>query len=482
VAVAEDGAGDFVEVWFSASNGNEVLAQRFDRFGDPLGSEITIIKNYSPETQNPIPAVGMDSAGDFVVAFDTASGIFASRFNAAGKSLDSSPFQVDVNSNTFEDSNPSVALDDRGRFVITYVGANSSGFGVFAQEGFDSGATPLTGSGVTVASASFSSFVYFPSASVSSDSKGDFVVAYESVSFFSTLSSSVYAQRYGPSANPLGTRITLSTSGVASAPDVAVNRSSGDFAVTWVEATTSPVLKAKTFGPNGAALAPAFTVSPHGDPPASQGYDTPSVAADAAGGFVAVWAVHGVSDQQTPEPTGNVYAQTFSDAGKLTGSTTLVSSQPNVPGPTAVAMDATGNYVVAFAASEHTVNTQGGVSASGNSYDILAAIFRSVCVTANTAALPSTASTIVIHGTGFSSTPGDNRVVFSDGAVGIVTASSPTSLTVTFTTAPTSAGTLTAVVTTKGVSSGSPVQVATVTASPAKKPQLPPPILPGRLP
>src|SRR6185436_11065567 len=68
-----------------------------------------------------------------------------------------------------------------------------------------------------------------------------------------------------------------------------------------------------------------------------------------------------------------------------------------------------------------------------------------------------------IAGFGFSTTAGNNTVVFNDGAVGTVTAATATSLTVTFSTKPTSAGSLTAVVTTSSVSSGSAVQVATVT-------------------
>ncbi len=88
-------------------------------------------------------------------------------------------------------------------------------------------------------------------------------------------------------------------------------------------------------------------------------------------------------------------------------------------------------------------------------------------VTASTANLPANASQITIKGFGFDSTAADNKVLFNDGAVGTVTTASPTSLTVTFTTKPETAGSLKAVVTTdnNGVTenSGNPVQVRTVT-------------------
>jgi hypothetical protein len=478
VAVAQNAAGGFVEVWFSTANGNEILAQRFDAVGNPLGHQMTIVSNHAPETSNPIPAVGMDSAGNFVVAFDTSSGIFASRFSSAGISLDHSPFQVDTHSNSFEDSNPSVALDDHGHFVISYIGFNSSGAGVFAQQGFDSGATTLTASATTVAHSAFSSFVFYQSASVSADATGNFVVAFEAVSFFSTSSSSVYAQRYDSSASALGSAIAVSTSGVAEAPSVAVNHSSGEFAVTWVEASAIPVVMAETYHANGSTRAAPFSVSPAGDPPSTQTYDTPTVAASPTGAFVVVWAAHNASSENT-EPTGNLYAQTFNEAGSLSGSTIVISSQRKAPGPISVAMDAAGNFVVGYVTSEQTVQGNAGVSASGNRYDISAAIFRPPTITACTANLTMSAPSIVIHGYGFSTTPANNIIFFSNGAVGRVIASTSTTLIVVIIKPPTTAGKLTAVVRTNGVSSGNPVQVATILPNPAKPVVVTPPNPPG---
>ena len=83
-------------------------------------------------------------------------------------------------------------------------------------------------------------------------------------------------------------------------------------------------------------------------------------------------------------------------------------------------------------------------------------------VTSSTTSLAANATTVTINGFGFDPTAANNAVTFNDGAVGTVTSASNTALTVTFGTTPTSAGTLTAVVTTNSVSSGSAVQVATV--------------------
>jgi hypothetical protein len=84
-------------------------------------------------------------------------------------------------------------------------------------------------------------------------------------------------------------------------------------------------------------------------------------------------------------------------------------------------------------------------------------------VTSSTASLAAGATQITISGFGFDPTAGNNEVIFNDGAIGTISAATATSLTVTFSTKPKSAGSLTVVVTTDDESSGDPVQVATVT-------------------
>ena len=84
-------------------------------------------------------------------------------------------------------------------------------------------------------------------------------------------------------------------------------------------------------------------------------------------------------------------------------------------------------------------------------------------VTSSVAGLAANASTLSITGSGFDPTIGNDSITFNDGAVGTVTAATPTSLTVALGTDPTSAGNLTAQVSVDGVGSGAAVQVATVT-------------------
>jgi Ca2+-binding RTX toxin-like protein len=105
-----------------------------------------------------------------------------------------------------------------------------------------------------------------------------------------------------------------------------------------------------------------------------------------------------------------------------------------------------------------TVTTFGGASNEAQ----VATVVAAPVVTASAINLAQAAPVVVIRGTGFSTTPGENTVAFNLDAAGSVLAASPTQLIVVFTTQPTSLGSLTAEVTSFGGSSGAAVSVATI--------------------
>jgi prepilin-type processing-associated H-X9-DG protein len=135
--------------------------------------------------------------------------------------------------------------------------------------------------------------------------------------------------------------------------------------------------------------------------------------------------------------------------------------------PNGTSVTTTFNYTVpSNGAGTYTIlcaQQQNFVGATGTNLTITVA---TPTVTANTANLPGTQTTLTIAGTNFSATAANNSVAFSGAGstsiAGSVTASTITSLTYTFTALPSTAGTLNAVVTVSGVSSGTAAQVATV--------------------
>ncbi len=105
------------------------------------------------------------------------------------------------------------------------------------------------------------------------------------------------------------------------------------------------------------------------------------------------------------------------------------------------------------------VTTPGG----SNTANTLYTYFPLPTVTQNTTNLTQDTVTLIIAGTNFSATPANNTVALNSGTA-TVTASTSTQLTCTLA-GPPALGSLTAVVTSNGGSSGAPVQVATIVAS-----------------
>jgi len=95
------------------------------------------------------------------------------------------------------------------------------------------------------------------------------------------------------------------------------------------------------------------------------------------------------------------------------------------------------------------------------------AVVAAPTVSSADAALARSAERITIRGTGFDPRPGRNIVAFDGGVTGKVVSATRRELVVQFTQKPTSAGTLSATVTTNGRSSGAAVGVATVVDAPA---------------
>jgi large repetitive protein len=133
-AVAMDAVGNFVVVWQGRdSDGEGILARRFDAAGNGLGSEFIV--NAAVSDKQLAPALAMNAAGDWVVAWESpdanGSGIFGQRFNAAGATVGS---QFAVNTTTGGNQiAPAVAINDSGAFVVAWQSADANNQGVFAQ-------------------------------------------------------------------------------------------------------------------------------------------------------------------------------------------------------------------------------------------------------------------------------------------------------------------------------------------------------------
>jgi hypothetical protein len=223
------------------------------------------------------PAVAMDNDGDYVVTWSdgywnedgqdgSSYGIYAQRYNNDGFKIGT---EFPVNSTTNGDqSNPAIAMDGNGNFIIVW---NS-----FNQDG---------------------------------DSKG------------------IFAQRYYSDGTVNGPEFPVNTTTIGSQynPAVAMN-SAGDFTISWSNDYTG--IYAQSYHSDGTVNVPEFHVN------SSYG-DQSSVAMDTAGDFVVSW-----------QGSSGIYVKSYYSDGSVNLTESLVNSHLTISG--SVAMDNDGDFVVAW--------------------------------------------------------------------------------------------------------------------------------------
>ncbi|HEY7112334.1 MAG TPA: hypothetical protein VIA45_05325, partial [Thermoanaerobaculia bacterium] len=143
-------SGEFVVVWFDETDGSaaSVVGQRFDASAGKLGT-LFPINSYTTGNQR-APVIGMDAAGNFVVAWQDDSeegsetGIFAQRFNSGAEKV-GAEFQVNTFTTNAQQT-PSIAVLPSGRFLVTWTSQDQDGSqsGVFGQR-FDRAGRPVGG-------------------------------------------------------------------------------------------------------------------------------------------------------------------------------------------------------------------------------------------------------------------------------------------------------------------------------------------------
>lgn len=138
-AVAADSAGNFVVAWDSNEVGNyEVCAQRFDSAGIRLGGEFAV--NYTIQGDQLLPAIAASPASGFAIAFrDTfrasgdGGGIGAQLFDAYG-SPGRTLLQVNTYRSNANQTAPAIAFDSAGNLLIAWQNnQQSTGLEVYAR-------------------------------------------------------------------------------------------------------------------------------------------------------------------------------------------------------------------------------------------------------------------------------------------------------------------------------------------------------------
>jgi hypothetical protein len=281
-AVAVDDVGRFVVVWASATqdgSGFGVYAQRYDAAGAKVGPEFRV-NTYTFSDQN-TPAVAMAGNGDFVVAWQSigqdgySAGVFAQRFNASGAKAGG---EFLVNQTTArQEQSPAVAMDDAGRFVIAW--EDVSGTTVFVRR-YAADGTPLSGEVVLERA------VPVPTGrpAIAANAAGEFVVAWP---IYQGVFADVSVQKFAADGTALTPVLLANADTVGSQTNVSVAiDNAGRFVVTWYSTQHSNVVPAEARGRffNAAGVPQGYDVS---FGVVQMGY--PAAAMDGDGNLVVSW-------------------------------------------------------------------------------------------------------------------------------------------------------------------------------------------------
>ncbi len=253
---------------------------------------------------------------------------------------------------SYSQTSPVVAMDSAGDSVVVWIqAANSNTYDIDAQVYNPAGVAQLS-TPVTVDDTT--SLNYRPS--VAMDSEGDFIVSWDAYTLPSYLTT-VWARKYTVS-KPAGSNYTVTPQGnqfqvspaekSADGPKVAMD-STSDFVIAWQAYDTSGA--AQSLG----VFAQLYTSSGaqgdfrvNTDTAGSQA--APAIAMDSSGNFVIAYADNGIA------AASGIYDRAYSASGApLSSSDTAISTldtvtSPNTPTPAnpSIAMEPDGQYAIAW--------------------------------------------------------------------------------------------------------------------------------------
>ncbi|MFL5729000.1 MAG: hypothetical protein ACJ75J_05875 [Cytophagaceae bacterium] len=272
------------------------------------------------------PAIAMDSTGNFVVTWSGGSadmgqdgdkmGIFAQRYNALGE-----PIGKEFMVNTFyleNQTDPAIAMNDDGDFVICWDSwhQDGSGSGIYAQR-FNAKGEPQ-GAEFKVNTRTKDDQT---NPAIAMNNTGDFAITWQSEGEDGDRQG-IVAQKFDSKGNWVGPNFIVNsyTKTDQKNPQIAMD-SIGNFVIVWDSYYQEGVFGDGIYGQRydmaGRALGNEFHINSY----IKNNQKYPSLGMNSKGDFVVVW----LSEGQEPGKFG-IYAQAYSSDGITNGKEFMVSS------------------------------------------------------------------------------------------------------------------------------------------------------------
>ena len=318
-AITTDPNGGFIVIWSSyfSSSSNDIIGRRFNSDCNSIGEEFPI--NTITTGNQTEPSVASDSFGNFVVTWQGPGltvgdngDIFARRYDANGTPHNQ---QWPVNSDTNDiQQHPRIAFNYGGKSVIVW-DSNSAGIkGIrkICGQLYDSNGLCIDKEFIV------NDEIYdsrYPN--VTMDSNGGFAVVWTQGK--NTTSNIIKARLYNADGSARTSSFMVSTTIFSSLtrPAIAMGRS-GSFVVTWdgdPNRAKDDDIHARIFEPNGAPLGGQFIVNTTIKGP----QQNPQIAMNNTGDFVIVWDSNSTIDPNINNKT-EILGQRFDSSGRRIGS------------------------------------------------------------------------------------------------------------------------------------------------------------------
>ena len=351
--------GTALVVWSSTAgqdgDWSGVFAQRYDMTGAPLGPEFQV--NTFTSSSQDYPDTAMDANGNAMVVwrsnFQDGSnrGVFGQRYDDTG-TPDGPEFQVNTYTLGWQGS-PSVAMDASGNAVVVWISEDQDGdnWGIFGQR-YDSTGAPVGGE--------FQVNSYTTNEQtnpvVAMNPSGNFVVVWQSLGQDGDFHG-VYGQRYDNTGAPWGLefQVNTHTSNDQIGPAVDMD-ADGNVVVVWNDLSGQDGDTIGVFGQRfdatGSPIGGEFQVNTY----TTSVQGSPSVAMDDSGNFVIAW---NSSDSQDGDHLG-IFGQHYDANGTTIGPefqvNTYTMGEQSTP---TVSMDSSGNAMVVWRSVDQDGDSHG---------------------------------------------------------------------------------------------------------------------------
>ncbi|MDY3558513.1 Ig-like domain-containing protein [Gemmata sp. JC673] len=354
LAVRADGSGFVVTYEAPDDAGGGIYFKRFDANWQLVQGPVAV--NTVTANDQQAPSIGADSAGNFVIAWqsfgqdpgDSAAqaGVYARRFLADGTALDAAEFRVNTTT-AGQQREPDVAANAAGQFVIAFQsGAPIADIYAQSYAGITTGGSgaPAAVGGESVVNNAFGSQA---EPAVAIDGAGNYVVVWQSPGRDSASTSDfgIFLRQMGRNGTPATSAeflVNTVTAGNQQRPDIAMD-AGGNFNVVWysdnIDGSGTAVVM-RRFQVGGGAFGGEFRVNAT----TTGNQINPHIDATAGGTFLVTWT--GTEGDLDPAGT-DVYFKVYDSSGGVVVPERAVS-------PTAANNDAAED------------NAVGGISAAGD--------------------------------------------------------------------------------------------------------------------